>query len=119
MSVHAAIKFGLEAARGDKVLGASLQSSVILDVPNHLAREVLGKYADELESMFVVSSVKVNAALPENPEWSYTREFEVGGITGAAVVLPPKQAKCPRCWRYVAPREDVLCQRCEDVVAEQ
>lgn len=38
---------------------------------------------------------------------------------GTVLVLPPEQAKCPRCWRYVAPAEDELCGRCEDVVAGQ
>ncbi|KAI1378841.1 isoleucyl-tRNA synthetase [Hypoxylon crocopeplum] len=118
MSVHAAIKSGLEAARGDKALGSSLQSSVILDVPDVPTQEVLHKYADELEGMFVVSCVEINATPPETSEWSYSRDFEINGAKGGtAVILPPKQAKCPRCWRYVAPEEDHLCRRCEDVVA--
>ncbi|KAI2622469.1 isoleucyl-tRNA synthetase [Hypoxylon sp. NC1633] len=119
MSAHAAVKSGLEAARVDKVVGSSLQSSVILEVPEASTREILQKYADELEDMFVVSSVEINAALPDDPEWIYTREFEINGTKGAAVVLPPKQPKCPRCWRYVAPAEDALCRRCVDVVAGQ
>ncbi|KAI1414080.1 isoleucyl-tRNA synthetase [Hypoxylon sp. FL1857] len=117
MSAHAAIKFGLEAARGDKVLGSSLQSSVILDVADSPTLDVLQKYADELEAMFVVSSVDINTAFPVDPEWRYTKEFEANGVKGTAIVLPPKQSKCPRCWRYVAPEEDQLCHRCEDVVA--
>ncbi|KAI1137261.1 isoleucyl-tRNA synthetase [Hypoxylon sp. FL0543] len=116
MSVRAAITSGLEAARGDKVVGSSLQSSVILEVADSPTREVLRKYADELADMFVVSSVEINAALPVSPAWRYTQEFEVNGARGTVVVLPPKQAKCPRCWRYVAPEEDKLCHRCEDVV---
>ncbi|KAI1392931.1 isoleucyl-tRNA synthetase [Hypoxylon trugodes] len=117
MTVNAAIKAGLETARGDKVLGSSLQSSVILNVTDAAVQQVLDKYADELEAIFVVSSVKINGETPTNPEWSYTQQFEVNGTEGTAIVLPPEQAKCPRCWRYVAPVEDKLCQRCEDVVA--
>lgn len=118
MSVHGAIKSGLEVARSDKVVGSSLQSSVIIDVADTSIRNVLETYADELEAMFVVSSVGINATPPQDMEWSYTRDFEVGGdVKGKVVVLPPTQAKCPRCWRYVAPEEDELCQRCEDVVA--
>ncbi|KAI1404910.1 isoleucyl-tRNA synthetase [Hypoxylon fuscum] len=118
MSVHAAIKSGLEAARGDKVLGSSLQCSVIIGATDTSSRNVLKAYADELEAMFVVSSVDINGAIPTDPEWSYTREFETDGeVKGSVVVLPPHQAKCPRCWRYVAPEEDALCRRCENVVA--
>ncbi|KAI5859568.1 isoleucyl-tRNA synthetase [Durotheca rogersii] len=118
MSVHAAIKSGLEAARGDKAIGSSLQSSVILDVSDAPTKDILATYADELEAMFVVSSVEINADQPVSPEWSYVRDLEVGGaVRGKAVVLPPKQAKCPRCWRYVAPAQDTLCHRCEDAVS--
>ncbi|KAI1652670.1 isoleucyl-tRNA synthetase [Daldinia decipiens] len=117
MSVHTAVKSTLEAARSDKVLGSSLQSNVFVEVPDIQTQKVLESYADELESMFVVSSVAVNTKPPSKIEWTYTREFEVGGIKGAVVVLPPKHAKCPRCWRYLSPKEDSLCGRCEDVVA--
>ncbi|KAI1204781.1 isoleucyl-tRNA synthetase [Annulohypoxylon truncatum] len=116
MSVHAAVKPGLEAARADKVLGSSLQSSVNIVIEDSATLEVLNKYADELQDMFVVSSVQINAPPPADAKWAYTQEFEVGGAKGKAVVLPPTQAKCPRCWRYVAPKEDALCQRCEEVV---
>ncbi|OTB19465.1 hypothetical protein K445DRAFT_314356 [Daldinia sp. EC12] len=119
MSVHAGVKSCLELARGDKVVGSSLQSSVSIRVSDVRIQKVLESYADELESMFVVSSVDINTDLPSEPAWSYTREFEVNGIKAAVVALPPKHAKCPRCWRYVAPKEDTLCGRCEDVVANQ
>ncbi|KAI0178968.1 isoleucyl-tRNA synthetase [Hypoxylon sp. FL1284] len=118
MSVHAAIKSGLEAARSDKVVGSSLQSSVIIEVADAPIQDVLKTYANELEAMFVVSSVGINAELPKDPTWSYARDLEVDGeVKGKVTVLPPTEAKCPRCWRYVAPEEDKLCRRCEDVVA--
>ncbi|RYP09111.1 hypothetical protein DL764_001478 [Monosporascus ibericus] len=132
MAAHAAIKAALERARADKVLGSSLQSSVALRVPEGgPAEAALYRYRDELDAMFVVSHVEVNAhldPLPENqntPEWSYEHEIVPDPsapqqhhewIRGSAVVLPPANAKCPRCWRYVAPKEDTLCGRCEEVV---
>ncbi|KAI1852096.1 hypothetical protein JX266_002949 [Neoarthrinium moseri] len=112
MDVHGAIKSGLEKARNDKALGSSLQSSVIVTTSHTALTEVLTRHAHELDAMFVVSSIELNAPLPTSPEWSYTLDFELGTIT----ILPPKEAKCPRCWRYVAPAEDVLCGRCEDAV---
>lgn len=117
MSTHAAIKSALEKARGNKWLGSSLQCSVVLQVENSEALEVLQKYADELETMFVVSSVEFSEAAevgPGDAPWSVLEEFSHGKV----LVLPPKQAKCSRCWRYVAPVEDSLCQRCEEVVGE-
>ncbi|KAK7999862.1 hypothetical protein PG990_012462 [Apiospora arundinis] len=126
MAVHAAIKTGLERARSDKVLGQSLQSSVVLTVPGEsaAAKTVLDRYAHELDAMFVVSSVEVNAAVAtavvdgEAAAWKYEHEFEVAGVKGTATVLPPRDAKCPRCWKYVAPVENQLCGRCEEVVGD-
>ncbi|KAJ3529907.1 hypothetical protein NM208_g9549 [Fusarium decemcellulare] len=114
--VHSAVKATLEHARGDKVLGSSLQCSVNLVVEESKVGAVLGRYLDELEAIFVVSSVEVNQPLPQTADWSYQQEFEIQDAKVKVHVLPPKQAKCSRCWRYVAPAEDALCGRCEDVV---
>ncbi|KAK3299932.1 tRNA synthetases class I-domain-containing protein [Chaetomium fimeti] len=118
MRTHAAIKAAAEPARGDKVLGSSLQCDVVLEVPEGKALQTLERFQEELEAMFVVSSVELNGSVPEDAQWKYCEEFELGGEKCKAWVLPPKQAKCPRCWRYVAPKEDELCGRCEDVVGE-
>ena len=111
MRVHAAIKAAA-------VLGSSLQCAVVLEVPEGTALAALGRFAEELEAMFVVSSVELNGVVPGDAEWRYCEEFELEGKQCKAWVLPPRQAKCPRCWRYVAPAEDALCGRCEEVVGE-
>lgn len=116
MSIHAAIKPALEKARSDKVVGSSLQSSVIISTSDPKTTAMLKKHAHELDSMFVVSSVEFNTTVPDSPPWSYVQDFEANGAAGTVTVLPPKQAKCSRCWRYLAPVEDALCGRCEDAV---
>ncbi|KAM7207116.1 isoleucine--tRNA ligase [Rhypophila sp. PSN 637] len=119
MSAHAAIKGASEVARENKAMGSSLQCSVVLQVPEGTkAFDGFARYQDELADMFVVSSVELNGEIPSSCEWMFEREFEVGGQTFKATVLPPKQAKCSRCYRYVAPKEDELCGRCEQLVAE-
>lgn len=117
MSAHAAIKAASERARAEKVLGSSLQCSVILEVPEGKALSSLKGLAAELEAMFVVSSVDLNIEVPES-EWGFSEAFESHGSKCLAWVLPPREAKCPRCWRYVAPKEDELCQRCDEIVAK-
>jgi isoleucyl-tRNA synthetase len=120
MSVHAAIKTGLEAARMDKLIGSSLQSSVVLSISDQDSRKVLERYADELDSLFVVSEVRLGSETPPEAAWKYESRITVGERArevGKVIVLPPQQAKCPRCWKYHAPREDALCGRCEEVVA--
>ena len=116
LCVRDAVKAALEEARGKKTLGSSLQSAVYVDVASgsHV-QSTLGKYADELDSMFVVSSV----SLGEVPEmWDAAGKFEApGGVAGTVYVGRPKAQKCVRCWRYLAPKEDSLCGRCDDVVS--
>lgn len=126
-AVHAGIKSATELARRDKVMGSSLQCSIVLEIPEPGVMKTLEEFRDELDNLFVVSSVAVNEPLPDAPEWKYELEFPVPSAAAAAGsgasadvscrvwALPPKAHKCPRCWRYVAPKEDGLCRRCEDV----
>ncbi|OBT86291.1 isoleucyl-tRNA synthetase [Pseudogymnoascus sp. 03VT05] len=115
MAANAAIKTAQEEARTDKLVGSSLQSSVILTLPKE-SQDLFQNYADELQEIFVVSSVEFGSGEDCVAEWKFKAEFEVPGGKGTAWVLPPKEAKCPRCWKYVAPAEDELCGRCVEVV---
>lgn len=125
-AVHAGIKSATELARRDKVMGSSLQCSIVLEIPNVAVVDVLHQFGDELEALFVVSLVSINQAVPETSEWKHEMEFHVPSVDGASAdvgckvwVLPPRAPKCPRCWRYVAPKEDELCGRCESVVSSE
>ena len=122
MATHAAIKAASERARSKKVLGSSLQCSVVLQVPEGKALTALESLANELEAIFVVSSVELNTGPVSETSseggWAFSEAFESYGSQCEAWVLPPKQPKCPRCWRYVAPQEDELCHRCEEVVTD-
>jgi isoleucyl-tRNA synthetase len=116
MRTHAAIKAAMETAREQKHVGSSLQASVTLVVEKEAALEVLHKNEDELADIFVVSSLDINGSVEEDStdKWSVVKSFEYGTV----VVGPPTKAKCPRCWRYVAPAEDALCGRCDSLVGE-
>ena len=63
----------------------------------------------DLEDWFVVSAVK------DNSEGEALAAFEVEGKRFS--VHKATAYKCPRCWRYSAPAEETLCQRCSEVVA--
>lgn len=116
--MHDAVKAALEQARLSKALGSSLECSVAISMEDSQATAVLEEYADELDAMFVVSSVELNNPLPTDPRWCYTRDIILQGeAKGSVQIFPPKQCKCSRCWRYLSPVEDGLCGRCEDVVA--
>jgi isoleucyl-tRNA synthetase len=113
LNANAAIKVAQEGARAKKLIGQSLQSSVVLQLPES-ALQLFKEYEDELETIFVVSSVEINADV--QGEWQFSAEFDAPGGKGVAWVLPPKAHKCPRCWVFSAAVESSLCARCEDVV---
>ncbi|KAL5327494.1 hypothetical protein ACEPPN_005192 [Leptodophora sp. 'Broadleaf-Isolate-01'] len=122
LNANTAIKSAQEEARANKHIGSSLESSVILRVPAE-AKDLFQRYADELASILVVSSVELQtvvsldgASQDAEYRFSYAAMFATPKGQAEALVLPPKDHKCPRCWRYVAPVEDELCGRCEEVV---
>lgn len=123
LTAHSAVKGALEEARIAKYVGSSLQSSVVFHVPEEsMTLKMLEPLRNELEAIFVVSHVDIEAGdgaqdPSEGQEWSCQTSFEVGDENVKVWVLPPKEHKCPRCWRYVSPKEDELCKRCDDVVA--
>ncbi|KAF2501162.1 isoleucyl-tRNA synthetase [Lophium mytilinum] len=129
-AVHAAIKGVQEKARGEKKIGSGLECRVVLVLPEGKVEEEFEKLElrdEDLADVFVVSGVSVvgEAGVKEaigevEPAWRYEEVFELGeeGPMVKVVVLPPLEHKCPRCWRFVAPKLEELCLRCEDAVEE-
>ncbi|KAJ6789654.1 hypothetical protein PWT90_05593 [Aphanocladium album] len=115
-AVHEAIKAGLEPARLAKQLGSSLQCSVVVTTEDEALISCLTEYKDELDDIFVVSTVSLNKPLPNQPAWHYTTTIGGGKLHGQVHVLPPEHAKCTRCWRYKAEEDEGLCGRCETAV---
>ncbi|EHL01885.1 putative Isoleucyl-tRNA synthetase, mitochondrial [Glarea lozoyensis 74030] len=115
-AVNTAVKLAQEEARAQKLVGSSLECSVILALTPEMY-SVYEKLADELATMFVVSSVDASEISQESDtKWKF--QANVAGDTfgvSKVWVVPAKDAKCPRCWRFVAP-VDELCARCEEVV---
>ncbi|KAM3085365.1 isoleucine-tRNA ligase [Clarireedia jacksonii] len=112
MNAMAAIKVAQEEGRNQKIIGSSLESSVVLLLPEQ-GQDLFKRYAEELESIFVVSSVSLGGDV--EGDWKFSAEFDAPGGKGIALILPPRHAKCPRCWRYVAPAQDEICKRCEEI----
>lgn len=95
----------LETARESKIIGNSLEASIVLKVPT--AKEpLLRKHEKELPSLFIVSGVNLEP---------------IEGDVFSIEVRKAPGAKCDRCWNYstyVGQSSDYprFCQRCEDVV---
>ncbi|KAI1827515.1 isoleucyl-tRNA synthetase [Xylaria intraflava] len=124
MAIYDAVKLALEQARSAGHVGSSLQSTVEINIPetpegkHNAVLTVLGKHADELANIFVVSGVTINKPRETSSptEFVFGQDFEVDGVKARIDVRAPEHAKCPRCWRYVSQHEDELCARCEDVI---
>ncbi len=123
--IRGGVQRGLEHARSAGHVGSSLQCSVIINIQgaDDKITNCLARYKDELADILVVSSATINQAIPETTAWSVEEpltELDTSGVAtqvGTITVLPPIEHKCSRCWKYVAPKEDGLCNRCDEVVA--
>jgi len=105
----------LELGRKEKIIGHPLDAAVTLGVAPELY-EKLKRYADQLRSIFIVSSVKLMDI-----------EQVEGGIESETVprlkvlVAPSTDPKCERCWVHDATVGDnhehpTICGRCQDVL---
>jgi isoleucyl-tRNA synthetase len=95
----------LEGAREERLIGNSLEASIVLKVPSS-QEELLRKYETQLPSLFIVSAVELQSQPGE--------EFEVK-------VSKAPWEKCQRCWNflpYVGKSSEYphFCKRCEEVV---
>lgn len=113
--VRSKVQFALEQSRRDKVIGSSLDATVILHAtePNCT---LLKRYLSDLPALFIVSCVKVEgvASLPGG-------ELVDASLGLAIEVVKAEGIKCDRCWNI---RQDVgsqaqhpmLCGRCVEAV---
>ncbi len=64
--------------------------------------------AKDAEDWFVVSEIRGEA------DTEVLGEFEIEG--DRFEIVRASGHKCPRCWRFAAPKEDGLCERCAEVL---
>jgi isoleucyl-tRNA synthetase len=125
MDLNATVKQMQEVARSKQQMGSSLQSFVHLELPDEYVENTrMSQYEEELQDLFVVSSVTVSRNGEPVPfevsgaEWSYSQSSRERCVH----VYAPRDAKCARCWRYVVPEtstnEGLICRRCENAVCE-
>ena len=106
LGLRARIMQAVEGAQKAKTIGGTLEARVIVRVSENEEVRVVRKYRPELEELFVISDLDVDAS--ENFSLNVTRT---------------PNRRCERCWRH---RDDVganpihpaLCRRCADAVIE-
>ena len=115
LSVRKEVTKTLELGRKEKIIGHPLDAAVTLGVSPEL-REKLKRYADQLRSIFIVSSVtQVDVEQLEGGIESET----VPGLK--VLVAPSADPKCERCWMHDAtvgddPEHPTICGRCRNVL---
>ncbi|HWP33998.1 MAG TPA: class I tRNA ligase family protein, partial [Thermodesulfobacteriota bacterium] len=115
LAIRGEVAKALEAARRDKVIGASLDAQVTLGASGELAAFLASARA-ELAPLFIVSDVRlVEGAVPGG----FASEA-VAGLTVA--VAPAPGRKCARCWTYTTdvgrdPAHPDVCARCTAALA--
>ncbi|MGZ3461209.1 MAG: class I tRNA ligase family protein, partial [Archangium sp.] len=115
-AVRGAVQGLLEAARRDKMIGASLEARVVLSASGK-AREFLKANEAELPGLLIVSQVEVADAAGEKAQ--ALGVAQVLGEEVKAEVLSARGEKCPRCWTYsekVAAGAPV-CEKCQEALS--
>ncbi len=117
MSVRKEVTKALEIARKDKVIGHSLDASVVLGLSDEWM-DKLGPYRDQLRSLFIVSSVDI---VPIN---DLEEGSKAEGLEGLKIqVAPSEDEKCERCWVHDPTTGDddqhpTICSRCLNALEE-
>ena len=117
ISVRGDVNGVLEAARGAKRIGKSLEAAVTLTVKDQAAKEAVETISDmDLRDLFIVSSCLI-------AEDEVQDDAAVTGVgsNNPGLHIAVKEApgvKCPRCWMHSvdAQPETGLCPRCAAVV---
>ena len=116
LEVRGEVTKALEAARAEKRIGHPLDADVTLFADGELVG-MLAPYADELNTLFIVSRVTLD-------EGAHTAgSFTSTAMPGLSIaVAPAVEAKCERCWvRDASVGESEahpgLCHRCRTTVA--
>ena len=93
----------VDGLKKEKIIKSTLELTLYTD-----SKKALDLNPVEAEDWFVVSGVDVMQPCEE------LGSFEVDG--DRFIIAKAKGHKCPRCWKYHAPKEDALCERCEKVL---
>lgn len=109
--IRTAVNKLLEAARGDKIIGGSLQAEVTL-YANELLADKLNKLEDELRFVLLTSKAEVKAICDKTATAVAT---EVDGLW--IEVNASAAPKCDRCWHHsddvgTITGHETICGRC-------
>jgi isoleucyl-tRNA synthetase len=117
-AVRGAVQGVLEAARREKLIGASLEARVVLTASGP-AWEFLQANLAELPSLLIVSQVELaEQPGPKAQPLSLAQAFGEGAAV-TAEVLAARGGKCPRCWVYseAVGQGSEVCPKCREALS--
>jgi isoleucyl-tRNA synthetase len=117
IKVRKEVSKALEIARKDKLIGHSLDASVVMGVSQEL-KQLLTPYEKDLSTLFIVSSAQV---LPLDELDGGMESEEVKGLK--VKVTLSQDPKCERCWIHDPTigsdsSHPTICNRCLDALKE-
>jgi isoleucyl-tRNA synthetase len=123
LGLRDAVNGELEKLRQDKVVGTSLEAAVTLTADGGLG-DLLEAYRDDLATLFITSAVSLRTGAPAGDGEDGAVHRDADGCARIEVGRADA-AKCPRCWRWVMPRdaapdpsEAAVCDRCTNALAD-
>ncbi|HEY9690590.1 MAG TPA: isoleucine--tRNA ligase [Oculatellaceae cyanobacterium] len=117
----------LEQARTEKMIGSSLESKVLLYIPNVEQRQLLqqlnpeaGNGVDELRYLFLSSQVELLDSL----EALQDIQYKVQGDNLSVGIVKAEGEKCDRCWNYSTQvgkfaEHPIICERCVAALSDR
>ncbi|KAG8693855.1 isoleucine-tRNA ligase [Ceratobasidium sp. 394] len=123
LTIREAVLEALEQVRQEKQLKSPLEAKIELALPEHgPITNILRREVGTLPLIFIVSDVLLQDETFKNDHtWAYAnKRLVINGERIRVRVKPSSDAKCPRCWKWTAPRPSqddapALCKRCQDV----
>ena len=104
-----AINGAIEIKRKEKVLGSSLEASVLLYCPKEEALQIENEI---LENISIISELKVVHDKPQKNCYISESDKNIG-----VYVSKVNGSKCERCWKYFTNLNNSICSRCEDAIS--
>ncbi|CAH2353743.1 isoleucine--tRNA ligase, mitochondrial [[Candida] railenensis] len=111
----------LEQFRQEANIKSNLELSIDLNVKDENSKiyDILNRHEEWLGDYFLVSNASLGSDATQTTPVQINTTINIDGTEVVINVKPSSHEKCPRCWKYVAPKKDELCGRCDDVVTEQ
>jgi isoleucyl-tRNA synthetase len=119
LNVRGEVSKALEEARTRKLIGHSLDSSVIISGDADTYKK-LSEYKDDLRSVFIVS--KISFIQENEAEIENGSKYESSEVEGLSVlVVPAPGEKCERCWVRdpsvgTIAEHPTICARCGEAI---